>query len=181
MTPRCPWVSHVGVRNTHRSARRSKNIPRLGFRLVVALSGAPPRASDMAIKNLYATAETTAGLLRAGRKYQRDRLRAADMISLGEAASLMEVDESMVTAWVRTGRCIGIPGRAIVLPRWQFDPSVWPAIQVVGNGLGTTDGWQVLCFMETPASALNGLTPRVALEQGVPISRVLDVAIADAH
>lgn len=135
----------------------------------------------MTAKDLYATAERIAGLVRAGRRYQRARLRAADMISLGEAASLMEVDESIVTAWVRIGRCIGIPGRTMLLPRWQFDLAIWPAVQVVGKGLGTTDGWQVLYFMETPAPALQGLTPRTALEQGVPIGRVLDVAIADAH
>lgn len=90
------------------------------------------------------------------------------MISLGEAAALMEVDESTVVAWVRTGRrCIGILGRTMALPRWQFDPLVWPAIQVVGKERGTTDGWQVLSFMESPAPALNGLTPRLALEQGI--------------
>ncbi|MDM0065383.1 hypothetical protein [Variovorax sp. J31P207] len=103
------------------------------------------------------------------------------MITLGEAASLMAVDRSTVTAWVRTGRCIGIPGRTMALPRWQFDPAVWPAIQLVVNGLGTTDGWRVLIFMETAAPTLNGLTPRIALEQGVPISRIVDVAVADAH
>ncbi|SCK08060.1 hypothetical protein VAR608DRAFT_0209 [Variovorax sp. HW608] len=135
----------------------------------------------MAAKDLYATTKTTAGLLRAGRRYQRDRLRAADMIGLGEAASLMEIDESTVVGWVRTGRCIGILGRAMAFPRWQFDPLVWPAIQVVGNELGTTDGWQVLSFMETPASALNGLSPRIALEQGVPMSRVWAMAIAESH
>ncbi|MDN8618324.1 hypothetical protein [Variovorax ginsengisoli] len=135
----------------------------------------------MAAKDRYASTKATAALLRAGRRYQRDRLRAADMISLGEAASLMEVEEATVVAWVRTGKCIGILGRTMALPRWQFDPLVWPATQVVGNGLGTTDGWQVLSFMETPAPALNGLTQRVALEQGVPISRTAGVAMAEAH
>lgn len=93
----------------------------------------------------------------------------------------MEVDKSTVVAWVRTGRCIGIPGRGMALPRWQFDPLVWPAIQVVGKELGVTEGWQLLSFMESPAPALNGLTPRVALEQGVPISRIAGVAMAEAH
>jgi hypothetical protein len=93
----------------------------------------------------------------------------------------MGVDESTVVAWVRSGRCIGVTDRTLALPRWQFDPSVWPAIQRIGERLGTKDGGQVLSFLETPAPALNGLTPRVALERGIPISRVLDAAIEHAH
>lgn len=141
-----------------------------------------PRAWIFAMtRDLYETAATTAALLRAGRQHLRDRIRAADMIARGEVASLMGVDESTVEAWVRSGRCIGVGDRTKAFPRWQFDPSVWPSIQRIGESLGTRDGWRVLRFLETSASALNGLTPRVALERGIPLSRVLDVAMADAH
>jgi len=43
------------------------------------------------------------------------------------------------------------------------------------------DGWQVLTFLETPASALDGQTPRAALEQGVPAKHILALATAEAH
>lgn len=132
-------------------------------------------------RDLYASVTATAALLRAGRQHLRDRLRAADMIAIGEVASLMGVDEATVGAWVRSGRCIGVADRTMAFPRWQFDPYVWPSIPRIGESLGTKEGWQVLNFLETPASALDGLTPRVALERGIPVSRVLDVAMADAH
>lgn len=132
-------------------------------------------------RDLYETAATTAALLRAGRQHLRDRIRAADMIARGEVASLMAVDESTVDAWVRSGRCIGVTDRTMVFPRWQFDPSIWPLIQRIGESLGTKDGLRVLGFLETSAPALDGLTPRVALERGIPMSRVLDVAMGDAH
>lgn len=67
------------------------------------------------------------------------------------------------------------------LPRWQFDPFVWPEIQRIGQALGTIDGWQVLTFLETSNPALDGRSPRVALEQSIPISRILAAAAAEAH
>jgi len=39
----------------------------------------------------------------------------------------------------------------------------------------------VLTFLETPASALDGQTPRAALEQGVPAKHILALATAEAH
>jgi hypothetical protein len=133
-------------------------------------------------KDLYATAAETAALLREGQRYRRQRLKAADMITVTEAASLMQVDSSTMSAWIRGGRCIGVAGSdgKMKVPRWQFQPSAWSSIQLIGRSLGTRDPWQILAFFETPAPALGGLTPRVALEQGVPIARVLAAATGDS-
>ena len=132
---------------------------------------------------LYATVEETATLLREGRKYRHERLQATDMITVTEAASLLNVDDSAITTWINGGRCIGLAGSdgTLRIPRWQFEPSAWSAIQPIARSLGTRDPWQVLVFLETPAPALEGLTPRVALERGISIDRVLDAAIGDAH
>jgi hypothetical protein len=43
------------------------------------------------------------------------------------------------------------------------------------------DGWQVLSFLETPCDSLDGLAPRIALEQGMPEQRIVDLATADGH
>ena len=67
------------------------------------------------------------------------------------------------------------------LPRWQFDPEIWSVIPLIAKSLGTTDGWQLLTFLESPSPALDGKAPRVALEQGVPVERVLALATASAH
>jgi hypothetical protein len=134
-------------------------------------------------REIYAPAAATAVLLRSGRTYRRDRMRAADMITIEAAASLAGVDSANIAAWIHSGCCIGIagPSRKLKLPRWQFEPSVWTSIQRIRECLGATDGWQMLNFLETPTPALKGLTPRVALEQGIPIARVLAVAISESY
>lgn len=134
-------------------------------------------------KALYATAAETAALLREGQQYRRKRVGAADMVSVVEAASIMRVDESTMVSWLIGGRCLGIasPDGPLKLPRWQFDPTVWSSIQLIGRSLGTRDPWRILLFLETPAAALEGLTPRVALEQGTAIARVLAAAAGDSY
>lgn len=47
--------------------------------------------------------------------------------------------------------------------------------------MGTTDGWQMLSFLETPHEALDGLVPRIALEQGVSGQRIVDLAKAEGQ
>ncbi|WP_431273270.1 hypothetical protein ACQ858_13685 [Variovorax ureilyticus] len=134
-------------------------------------------------RDLYASAAETAALLREGQAYRRERLQAADMITVVEAASLMGVDALTMAAWTSGGRCIGIagPDAAMKVPRWQFETFVWSSIERISQSLGTRDPWQILDFLETSAPALGGLTPRVALERGTGIERVLAAAIDDAH
>lgn len=134
-------------------------------------------------KDPYATVSETAALLHEGKRYRHERLQAADMITVTEAASLLKVHGSTIATWISGGRCIGIagPDGTLRIPRWQFEPFVWSAIQLIGRALGTQDPWPILVFLETPAPALEGLTPRVALERGTAIERVLAAAIDDAH
>jgi len=47
--------------------------------------------------------------------------------------------------------------------------------------LGSTDGWQLLAFLESPHPALGGQSPRTALEQGTPAQRVIDLTMAQGH
>ena len=134
-------------------------------------------------KDLYGTVAETEALLREGQKYRHARLQAADMITVAEAASLLNVDGPTIATWISGGRCIGIagPDGTLKIPRWQFEPFVWSATQLIGRALGTQEPWLILVFLETPTPALEGLTPRVALERGTAIERVLAAAIDDAH
>ncbi|MEJ8811768.1 hypothetical protein WKW77_11875 [Variovorax ureilyticus] len=134
-------------------------------------------------KDIYATAAQAAALLREGQKYRRERLRAADMVTVEEAGLIMGVEGSTIAAWISGGQCIGFddPDGVVRVPRWQFEASAWSSIRRIGQSLGTRNCWQILDFLETPTPALGGLTPRVALEQGVPVARVLAVATAHAH
>lgn len=131
----------------------------------------------------YAPAGDTARLLRTGDRYRRDRLQAKDMLMPDEAASLAGVDRNTIVGWIGNGRCIGIRhGRsAFKLPQWQFLPHPWPAVAAVAKALETTDGWVLLCFFESPLAALQGRTPRAALEQGSPLTSVIAAAAAVAH
>ena len=105
------------------------------------------------------------------------------MITTDAAAKLAGTSGVTVNRWIKAGRCIGVadPRSGFKLPSWQFEPFIWPMLQPLGECLGTTDGWQLLSFLETPLMALDGLTPRMALEQGVPVDRILTLATAEAH
>lgn len=131
----------------------------------------------------YATAAQTAAVLRSGAQFRRERMDTADMLTTDEAAALAGTSRVTINAWIKSGRCIGVTHlrRGFKLPRWQFEPSVWPVLQHLPKQLHTTDGWQLLAFLESPSMALDGLTPRAALEQGLSQERILSLATAEAH
>ena len=141
-----------------------------------------PRSTS-SVDSLYATAAQTQALLRSGAQYRRERMDAADMISTDDAATLAGTSRVTVNAWIKSGRCIGVAHlrRGFKLPRWQFESAIWPALQPLAKALGSSDGWQLLSFLESPANALEGKTPRAALEQGVQLDRILALATAEAH
>lgn len=105
------------------------------------------------------------------------------MITTDDAAGLVGTSIVTINAWIEAGRCIGVSNfrRGFKLPCWQFEPEVWPVLQPLAECLGTRDGWQLLSFLETPSMALNGTTPRIALEQGMPCRRILALATAHAY
>lgn len=131
----------------------------------------------------YASEAQTTALLRRGAEYRRQRINASDMITTDEAAELSGTTRVTINAWIKSGRCIGVAHlrRGFKMPRWQFEPYVFAVIQALSKALGTTDGWQMLSFLETPNEALDGLAPRIALEQGVPSQRIVDLAAAEGQ
>jgi hypothetical protein len=147
-----------------------------------ATDTAQPR-HDVATDSPYATAAQTAAVLRSGAQYRRERMEAADMITTDEAATLAGTTRVTINAWIKAGRCIGVAHlrRGFKLPRWQFEPAVWPVLLPLAKALGSSDGWQLLSFLESPATALDGQTPRAALEQGAAPERIVALATAEAH
>lgn len=147
----------------------------------VALDSLSPRRTSTA--DPYATEAQTAALLRRGAEYRRQRINAPDMITTDEAANLSGTTRVTINAWIKSGRCIGVTHlrRGFKMPKWQFEPYIFPVIQSLSGALGTTDGWQMLSFLETPHEALDGLAPRIALEQGVSGQRIVDLATAEGH
>lgn len=139
--------------------------------------------SDAGSGNKYAPASDTARLLRIGARYRRERLKAMDMLTLAEATSLAGVHRETIVGWIGNGRCMGIrhARSGFKLPQWQFLPNLWPAVAAVAKALETTDGWVLLYFFESPCDALQGRTPRAALEQGSPLACVIAAAAAVAH
>jgi hypothetical protein len=141
---------------------------------------APRRTST---DNPYASAAQTQAVLRSGAQYRRERMDAADMISTDEAAALAGTTRVTINAWIKAGRCIGVAHlrRGFKLPRWQFEPAIWPVLHPLAKVLGSAEGWRMLAFLESPAPALDGKTPRAALEQGATPERMVALAIAEAH
>ncbi|MEQ1536623.1 MAG: hypothetical protein ABL923_12190 [Burkholderiaceae bacterium] len=152
--------------------------------LTLTSAFAPTRAtSSSQIVDPYASEAQTTALLRSGAQYRRDRMDAQDMITTEEAAQLAGTTRVTINAWIKNGRCLGVTHlrRGFKLPKWQFEPALWAAISPISEQLGSTDGWRVLGFLESPLQALNGLTPRASLEQGEALERVLGLASAEAH
>ena len=105
------------------------------------------------------------------------------MITVSEAAALTGTSGVTINAWIKAGRCLEVSnlGSGFKLPSWQFKPGIWPVLPPLAKCLCTSDGWQLLSFLETSCGALNGLTPRMALEQGISGDRILALATSAAH
>lgn len=134
----------------------------------------------MAKRPTYLSQQETAALLADGLEARQKRLAAADMLSTDEAAALAGVTRVTVNSWIDKGRAIGLSQvkRGYRMPRWQFEPAMWAVLPKLAEALGTTEGWALLSFLETPLGGLNGRTPRAAIEQG-DAERVLQLAEAD--
>ena len=100
---------------------------------------------------------------------RQERLGAADMISTDEAAQLVQTTRVTINAWIAKGRAVGLTQtkRGFRMPRWQFEPPMWDALPRLSKALGSTEGWALLSFLESPHGALNGISPRQAIEQGL--------------
>jgi hypothetical protein len=90
----------------------------------------------------YASEAQTNALLRFGAQYRLQRIQAADMITTDEAAALSGTTRVTMNAWIKAGRCIGVSHlrRGHKLPRWQFEPFIFPVIAPVASALGSSDG-----------------------------------------
>lgn len=108
------------------------------------------------------------------------RLDSEDMVGTEEAAKIAGTSRVTINAWIAKGRAIGLTQtkRGFKLPQWQFEPVLWNVISELSRALGSTDGWVLLSFLESPNGALDGATPRQAIERG-EADRVLQVAAAE--
>jgi len=104
------------------------------------------------------------------------------MMSSEEAADYAGVSRVTVNAWISKGRAIGLTHvkRGYKLPSWQFEPAIWEVIPLLSQALQTIEGWALLSFLESPSGALDGETPRTAIEQGRR-DRVLELAASGDH
>lgn len=107
-------------------------------------------------------------LLLEGRRLRGERLEAADMVSVAEAAAIAGRSTEDIEASVERGECLGIADEAgtLRLPKWQFESAYNGIWKRLADALGSTDAWVLLTALETPLGALGGITPRVAIERG---------------
>ena len=124
----------------------------------------------------YETPEQTSELIAASLPQRQTRLEAADMLSADEASELAGLPVEAVTRAVSEGKLLGLKGAGLGLrlPRWQFSEPMLSALPRIAAGLGTTDPWSILAFLESPHGALGERTARTAIEQG-ELERVIEV------
>lgn len=130
--------------------------------------------------HLYSDLSETLHLLAVGQVWAQIRLNADDMLSAAEAAKFVGTNPELLIHDAATGRLIGIHSGAkcVAFPRWQFTAVFKSAIHAVSQVLSTPDGWTLLKFFESPQIALDGLSPKQAIEQGHPLVRIIDLALA---
>ena len=142
--------------------------------------GSPPRVHDL--DSTYVSAKETRELLSSSLAARQARLAAGDMVSTDDAAQHVGTTRVTINAWVDKGRCIGLTQtkRGFRIPVWQFEPQFWDIIPELSKALASTNGWALITFLESPHGALNGLTPRAAIEQG-QAARVLEIAAHEGN
>ena len=130
----------------------------------------------------YLSTTETKALLRSSLAARQARLEADDMVNTDQAAKMAGTTRVTINAWIAKGRAIGLTQtrRGFKLPRWQFEPAVWIGVEKLSVALRTTDGWAMLAFLETPLGALDGDTPRQALERG-RTDQVIKLASAEGY
>ncbi len=128
----------------------------------------------------YVSLAQTRFLLADSLAARMKRLDAEDMVNTDAAAELAGTTRVTINAWIAKGRAIGLTQtrRGFRLPVWQFEPVFWEAVPKLSKALGVTEGWALLHFLETPQGALEGQTPRQAIEQG-RLTQVLELAQAE--
>lgn len=126
------------------------------------------RAKSEPSHDFVSIAETKA-LMTGSLAVRQQRLDAGDMVSTDEAAQMTGTSRVTMNAWIAGGRAIGLSRvkRGYRLPKWQFDAPMWDTLPKLTKALGTTEGWAVLTFLETPHPGLDGSTPREAIERGM--------------
>ena len=136
-----------------------------------APANAPRRRTPgrgVAWEGTFARVSVTRKLLSESLERRLAILDAADMLTTDQGADLMGMTRAEIVDRIKRGAALGLvgPKRGYKLPRWQFEPLVWQSLARVSEALGSTEGWEVFSFLETPHGALAGATPRRALEQG---------------
>lgn len=127
----------------------------------------------------FAPVSVTRSLLADSIERRMAILNAADMLTTDQSAELVGMTRVGIVDRIKRGAAIGMigPKRGYKLPKWQFEPQMWQVLPRIIAALSTVEGWAIYSFMETPHGALNGQSPRRALEQG-RVDEVLGLAAA---
>lgn len=125
----------------------------------------------------FASPSESRALLDGSLLVRQKRLEASDMVSTDEAGAMTGTTRVTVNAWIAKGRAIGLTQtkRGYRMPRWQFDSPMWDLLPNLSAALGTAEGWALLAYLETPLGALDGATPKEAIERGEG-ARVVELA-----
>ena len=139
------------------------------------------RTKSNSSNDFVSLAETKA-LMAGSLSVRQQRLEAGDMVSTDEAAQMTGTSRVTMNAWIANGRAIGLTRtkRGFRLPKWQFDAPMWEVLPKLTKALGTTEGWALLAFLETPHPGLNGVTPREAIDRGMQ-DRAVALAGAESN
>ncbi len=102
-------------------------------------------------------------LLAQGRREQRACLKAPEMLSLAQAATVSGISARNLVRMRREGRllALALPRsiRGHRYPKWQFEPEVTQALPTILQAFGRDRMWQAYDFLTYPEPLLAGRVP----------------------
>lgn len=109
------------------------------------------------------------------------------MISIEHAERLLGGNELAAIGQLRSwsgSRCPRViafrhPRLVLRFALWQFDRCIWPVVQELSSALDANNPAALLSWLETPLGALDGRTPKAALEQGELAETALALASSE--
>lgn len=126
-------------------------------------------------------------LLARGRRQQRAQLRAAHMLSAGEAATFSGIPTRTLRRMRANGQLLALSVHGVMpgvrYPAWQFEPAVMQVLPDILTAFGKNRTWAVHDFLTHSEPLLAGRVPldEIRADRAADVLRILRAAADLGH
>ncbi|AYH43137.1 hypothetical protein [Azoarcus sp. DN11] len=125
--------------------------------------------------------------LARGRRQQRAQLRAADMLSAREAATVSGIPARTLRRMRSGGQLLALSARSVMpgvrYPAWQFEPAVMQVLPNILMAFGKNRMWAARDFLTYSEPLLTGRVPleEIRADRAADVLRILRAAADLGH